>query len=49
MALKTYDVEVNGMKTTLRLSEADAKKRGITGTPKKDESTLVSSKTTASK
>lgn len=29
MALKTYDVEINGYTTSLRLSEADAKARGL--------------------
>jgi hypothetical protein len=27
--LKKYDVEVNGVKTSVRLSEADAKTRGL--------------------
>lgn len=29
MSLKDYEVEVNGVKTTLRLSDADAKARGL--------------------
>jgi hypothetical protein len=29
MSLKDYEVEVNGVKTTLRLSGADAKARGL--------------------
>jgi len=29
MALQDYEVEVNGVKTTLRLSDADAKARGL--------------------
>lgn len=38
MALKTYDVEINGYATTLRLSEADAKARGLVKSeaPKKE-------------
>lgn len=29
MALKQYDVEINGMKTTLQLSDEDAKLYGL--------------------
>lgn len=29
MSLKDYEVEVNGVKTTLRLTDADAKARGL--------------------
>ncbi|QLF83818.1 hypothetical protein SEA_MOOSEHEAD_7 [Gordonia phage Moosehead] len=38
MALKTYDVEINGYTTTLRLSDADAKERGLAASeaPKKE-------------
>lgn len=31
--LSNYDVVINGMATTLRLSEQDAKKRGLTKKP----------------
>lgn len=31
--LKTYEVEVNGFSTSVRLSDADAKARGLTSTP----------------
>lgn len=30
MALSEYEVVINGMTTTVRLSESDAKKRGLT-------------------
>lgn len=29
MALKRYDVEINGMKTTLQLSDEDARMHGL--------------------
>lgn len=35
MSLKDYEVEVNGVSTTLRLSNADAKARGLSE-PAKD-------------
>jgi hypothetical protein len=31
MSLKEYDVEINGQKTTLQLSDEDAKLQGLTG------------------
>lgn len=33
MALKEYDVEINGVATTLQLSDEDAKARGLTAKP----------------
>lgn len=33
MALKEYDVEINGVATTLQLSDEDARARGLTAKP----------------
>jgi len=37
MALKHYDTVVNGTPTTLRLSDAEAKRRGLTARTKRAE------------
>lgn len=35
--MKTYDVEINGVKTALQLSDADAKARGLLSEPAEDK------------
>lgn len=48
MSLKDYEVEVNGVKTTLRLTDADAKARGLTQ-EKKAEAPANKSRSAANK
>lgn len=36
MALKEYDVEINGQKTTLQLSDEDAERQGLKSTKAKE-------------
>lgn len=47
--LSNYEVVVNGMTTTLRLSEADAKKRGLSKKPAPKAAADSKSRTTAGK
>lgn len=47
MTLKDYEVEVNGVKTTLRLSDEDAKARGLEA--KKTAAPANKSRTAANK
>ncbi|UYL87769.1 hypothetical protein SEA_ONEDIRECTION_7 [Gordonia phage OneDirection] len=51
MALNTYDVEINGYATTLRLSDADAKERGLLkpDAPKKESAAVAKKATPANK
>lgn len=43
VATNTYDVEVNGIRTTLNLSDADARARGLLGDDTPVTSTVESS------
>ena len=45
--MQRYDVEINGTKTTLLLSDADAKARGLT--PKAEPTVTTKAKTPANK
>jgi hypothetical protein len=44
--LSNYEVEINGMKTVLRLSDADAKKRGLSKPAKRTAEPKAAAKPT---
>lgn len=47
--MNTYEVEINGVKTTLRLSDADAEARGLTPVANKSKTPANKSRTPANK
>jgi hypothetical protein len=47
--MKTYEVEINGMTTTLRLSDADAQARGLKPVADKAKTPANKAKTPANK